>query len=87
LPNASRIQEWLVKIQTHSPVWRGIFSPFTDTFYIFGHLLSENTELLANLASVFKNLSTPLKHMKKKNYCIAEASAVTTLQIVYKLKK
>jgi hypothetical protein len=26
-PNASRIQDWRVKIQTHSPVWRGFVFP------------------------------------------------------------
>jgi hypothetical protein len=62
-PNASRIQDWRVKIQTHSPIWRGIF-PLSLSYYIFGQLFSdmasENTELLANLAIVLKNFSTPL---------------------------
>jgi hypothetical protein len=43
-----------------------IFSPLTDPFYIFGQLFSDlvskNTELLASLASVLKNLSIPLLH-------------------------
>jgi hypothetical protein len=38
-PNASRIQDWRVKMQTHSLVWREIFSPLTDS-YIFGQLFS-----------------------------------------------
>jgi hypothetical protein len=40
-----------------------IFSPVTDPFCIIGHfsdLASKNTEPLASLASVLKNLSTPL---------------------------
>jgi hypothetical protein len=40
------------------------FFPLTDLFYIFGQLFfdlaSKNAELLASLASVLKNLSTPL---------------------------
>jgi hypothetical protein len=42
-----------------------VFSPLIDSFYIFGQLFSdlpsENTELLASLASVLKNVSTPLQ--------------------------
>jgi hypothetical protein len=33
-PNASRIQDWLVNVQTHSPVKRAFFPPLTDPFYI-----------------------------------------------------
>jgi hypothetical protein len=33
-PNASRIQDWRVKMQTLSPVWRGFFS-LSYTFSIF----------------------------------------------------
>jgi hypothetical protein len=48
-PNVSGIQDWRVKIQTHLPVWRVVFSPLTDPFYIFGQLFfnlaSENTEV------------------------------------------
>jgi hypothetical protein len=62
-----QIQDWWVKIQTHSPVWQDFFPPLTDPFYIFGQLFSdlasENTELLAKLASVLKNLSTPLQRI------------------------
>jgi hypothetical protein len=40
------------------------FFPLTDPFYILGQLFSDlaskNTELFASLASVLKNLSTPL---------------------------
>jgi hypothetical protein len=79
LPNVSVIQDWRVKIQTHSPGqwegkkpspgWRVVslvrgFSPLADHFYIFGQLFSdlasENAEQFASLASVLKNLSTPL---------------------------
>jgi hypothetical protein len=60
---ASRIQDWRVKIQTHSPVWRGFFHSH-DPFYIFGQLFSdlasENTERLASMVSVLKNVFTPL---------------------------
>jgi hypothetical protein len=59
----SRIQDWRVKIQTHSPVWQ-VFFRLTDPFNIFGQLFSdlasENTEQLASLASDLKNVSTPL---------------------------
>jgi hypothetical protein len=58
------VENWQVKIPTHSSVWRGVFSYLTDLFYIFDQLFSdlaiENTELLASLASVLKTLSTPL---------------------------
>jgi hypothetical protein len=41
-----------------------VFSPLTDSFYSFGQLFSdlasEYFSLLASLASVLKNLSTPL---------------------------
>jgi hypothetical protein len=49
------------------------FFPLTDSFYIFGQsfsdLASENTEceLLASLASVLKNLSTPLLTVSLKH--------------------
>jgi hypothetical protein len=40
------------------------FSPLTDNYYrldqLFSDLANENSELLASLASVLKNLSTPL---------------------------
>jgi hypothetical protein len=49
LPNASRIQDWQVKIQTYSPVWQKIFPPLTDPYNISGQLFSdlasENTGL------------------------------------------
>jgi hypothetical protein len=64
-PNASRNEDWPVKIQTHSPVWRGFF-PSTAPFYIFGQLLSDlaskNTEVLSSLASVLKNVFAPLPY-------------------------
>jgi hypothetical protein len=45
---------------------RGFLTWLTDSFYIFGQLFSdleiENIELLASLASVFENLSTPLQY-------------------------
>jgi hypothetical protein len=64
-PNASRSQDWRVKIQTlHSPVWRVFFPSHVPFLHIFGQLFSElaseNPELLASLASVLKNLFTPL---------------------------
>jgi hypothetical protein len=64
-PNASTIQNWRVQIQTHSPAWRGFFPlslkyPFYIFYQLFSYLASENTELLASLASVLKNLFTPL---------------------------
>jgi hypothetical protein len=41
-PNASRIQDWQVKIRAHSPLWRGTFFPLgTDPFYVFGQLFSD----------------------------------------------
>jgi hypothetical protein len=55
-PNASRIQDWRVKIQTHSPVWRVFFPPLTYTFYIFGQLFSDLARENTELASVLKNL-------------------------------
>jgi hypothetical protein len=68
-PNASRIQDWQVKMQTHSPVW-GVFFPLSYPFYIFGQSVSdfasENTELFASLASVLQNISTPLVNVP---YC------------------
>jgi hypothetical protein len=55
---------------TRQSAWRGIFSPLTDPFYIFGHLFSvmasKNADLLASLASVLKNLSTPLHYHLKE---------------------
>jgi hypothetical protein len=60
----SEIQDWQVKIQTLSPVWQAVFSlSLTLTIYLascFFYLASKNAELLASLASVLKNLSTPL---------------------------
>jgi hypothetical protein len=51
-------------MQIQSPVWRGLFFPLTAPFYIFGQffsdLASKNTELLASLANILKNISTPL---------------------------
>jgi hypothetical protein len=77
LPNASRNQDWRVKIQTHSPAWQGFgwrgwfFSPLTDNFYIlaqlFSNLASENFSLLASSASVLKNLSTPVVRGSNKS--------------------
>jgi hypothetical protein len=56
-----------VIIQTHLPhvpVWRGFFSLSLTLSIFFGQLFSalasENTELLASLASVLKNVFTPL---------------------------
>jgi hypothetical protein len=67
-PNASRIQDWQVKIQTHSPVWRFFFPLLVSyTVYIFGQffsdLASENTKPLASLVSALENLFTPLLHV------------------------
>jgi hypothetical protein len=49
------------------------FFPLTYRFYIFGQLFSdlasENTELLASLASVLKNLSTPLLCPSTPGHC------------------
>jgi hypothetical protein len=52
--------EFTLKIQAYSPVWRG-FSPLSLTLSIFlasffSDLASENTKLLAILASVLKKL-------------------------------
>jgi hypothetical protein len=58
-----RVEDWRVKIQTHSPIWRSFVFPLTDPFYIFGQLFSvlasENTGLLASLASVLKKNAYP----------------------------
>jgi hypothetical protein len=78
-PNASRIQDWWVKIHTRQ------FFLLTDPSYVFfgqfSVLACRNTGLLASLASVLKNLSTPLiivhakwKLNKKKNSMIAVSS-------------
>jgi hypothetical protein len=40
-PNASRIQTWQVKLQTHSPTWQEFFSPLTYLFYILGQLFPD----------------------------------------------
>jgi hypothetical protein len=50
------------KHTNHSPVWQVSFSlSFTlSNFGQFSDLAGENTELLTNLASVLKNLFTPL---------------------------
>jgi hypothetical protein len=63
-PNASRIQDWQVKMQTHSPVWREFFPLLLTLSFFFGQLFSDlaskNTKPLTSLVSVLKNLSTPL---------------------------
>jgi hypothetical protein len=33
-PNASRIQDWRVKVQTHSPVWQAFF-PLSLTIFLY----------------------------------------------------
>jgi hypothetical protein len=54
-PNASGIQDWRVKIQFHSPVWRvsppppSSHRPFCIFGQLFSDLASENTELFASL--------------------------------------
>jgi hypothetical protein len=52
----------------------GLFSPLTDNFYrlgqLFSDLVSENSYLLASLASVLKNLSTPLNSWWHCSYTV-----------------
>jgi hypothetical protein len=58
-----------VKIATHSPAWRVFFSPLTDSSCLdpelFSDVASKNSELLATLASYWKNMSTPLLASKQ----------------------
>jgi hypothetical protein len=68
-PNASRIQDGWVEIQTLSLVWWVVFFPVTDTFYIFGQLCSvlasKNTGLLASLKKLIR---TPVIHQTLYNH-------------------
>jgi hypothetical protein len=47
-----------------------VFPPLTDNFYILGQLFSDlaskNSQLPASLASVFKNVSTPMNYLAFK---------------------
>jgi hypothetical protein len=65
----SCIQDWRVKIQTHSPAWQGLFFPLTDNFYrlgqLFSDLASEHFQLIASLASL-KKIITPLEYDKER---------------------
>jgi hypothetical protein len=51
-----------VKLKTHSPGLASVFSPLTDSSSpdpkLFSDLESEISQLLASLASAWKNLST-----------------------------
>jgi hypothetical protein len=61
LPNASKIQAWQIKIETHSPAWQVFFPPsLTDPSCIlvqlFSDLVSENSFTRQSGASLEKNL-------------------------------
>jgi hypothetical protein len=71
-PNASRIQDYRVNTNTLAtfasffPLWLILSKPFGQ---LFSNLASENTGVLASLASALKNLLTPLFYtLPKKAY-------------------
>jgi hypothetical protein len=58
-PNASKIQDWQIKKQTHSPSGEVHSHPFCNFSQLFSDLASEDTKLLASLACVMKTYSHP----------------------------